>query len=150
MLSGLDGVLSGNYSAYVDWRAVGGGSFASPNEAVYGIWCSDKVPRTSDINDIIPGIEKASNISRIAGASGPAYGIISPVCAQWPYEAKERYGGDFHVKTKNPVLLLGNQYDPATPIESAHNVSSGFEGSRVLELENSIGVSSPGASFSPT
>jgi len=48
--------------------------------------------------------------------------------------------GDFRVKTKNPVLLIGSTYDPVTPIASAHNVSAGFEGSVVLE-RGGFGVS---------
>lgn len=56
-------------------------------------------------------------------------------CAQWPYSAKERYEGDFQVKTKNPVLILGNTGDAFTPLVSAYNLSSGFEGSVVLEID---------------
>lgn len=56
-------------------------------------------------------------------------------CAQWPYNAKERYQGDFQVKTKNPVLFIGNTGDAHTPLVSAYNVSSGFEGSSVLEID---------------
>jgi len=38
------------------------------------------------------------------------------------------------VRTKNPVLLVGQTYDPVTPMASARNISAGFEGSVVLEV----------------
>ncbi|KEF53888.1 uncharacterized protein A1O9_10290, partial [Exophiala aquamarina CBS 119918] len=44
-----------------------------------------------------------------------------------------QYLGDFKVKTKNPVLVVGNTLDNVTPLASARNVSSGFEGSILLE-----------------
>jgi len=61
-------------------------------------------------------------------------------CAQWPFEAKGRYQGDFKVKPKNPVLVVGNTLDNVTPLVSARNVSSGFEGSILLERK-AFGVS---------
>ena len=64
------------------------------------------------------------------------------LCAQWPFEAKERYSGDFNVKTRTPLLFIGNTYDPATPAASARNMSASFEGSGMLE-RNGYGVSLP-------
>ncbi|KAL8900415.1 MAG: hypothetical protein Q9207_005717, partial [Kuettlingeria erythrocarpa] len=51
----------------------------------------------------------------------------------WPFKAKGAYTGDFRVKTKNPMLLIGSPYDPVTPLANAINASAGFEGSVVLE-----------------
>lgn len=47
--------------------------------------------------------------------------------------AQEQYHGDFQVKTSKPLLFVGNTGDPVTPIIGAWNMSSGFEGSVVLE-----------------
>ncbi|CAI4212347.1 unnamed protein product [Parascedosporium putredinis] len=71
---------------------------------------------------------------------GFARGYYVYACALWPFEAKERYEGDFHVKTKNPLLFIGNTYDPVTPLASAKNMSAGFEGSVVLQ-HNGFGPS---------
>lgn len=61
-------------------------------------------------------------------------GTSGYLCAQWPFEAAERYEGSFlGVETKNPILFVGNTYDPVTPLASAHNVSAGFVGSVVLQ-----------------
>lgn len=68
----------------------------------------------------------------------PTY--IYSACAQWKIEPKERYTGDFNVKTKSPVLFIGNIFDGLTPLVSAKNVSSTFEDSVVLTV-NGWGVS---------
>ncbi|CAG9940268.1 unnamed protein product [Clonostachys rosea f. rosea IK726] len=71
-------------------------------------------------------------------------GLRSSICAQWQISAKERYLGDYKVATRNPVPIVNNRYDPATPLESARNVSAGLAGSRVVEV-NRIGHGSVGA-----
>lgn len=70
---------------------------------------------------------------------GDATTAVSMTCAQWNMDAKERYDGDFQVQSEGPVLLIGNTYDGLTPLVSAQNVSSGFRGSVVLEV-NGYGV----------
>jgi len=67
---------------------------------------------------------------------------ISMTCTQWQMEAKGQYEGDFQVERKKPVLLIGNTYDGFTPLKSACNVSSGFKGSVVLEV-NGYGEHNP-------
>lgn len=57
----------------------------------------------------------------------------SAQCYVWPFEAAERYEGDFTAATKNPVLFVNPTFDPVTPLASATNASSGFEGSVVPE-----------------
>lgn len=66
--------------------------------------------------------------------------FLYATCAQWKIEPKERYTGDFNVKTKHPVLFIGNTNDGLTPLVSAKNVSSTFEGSVVLTVDG-YGVS---------
>jgi hypothetical protein len=74
----------------------------------------------------------------------PRFGDVATVtistCAQWDFEAKERYGGDFRVKTSFPPLIIGNTWDPVTPLKSARNVTALFEGSVLLQ-HNGHGVS---------
>jgi hypothetical protein len=98
-------------------------------------------PRSDDQELVLDGMKAASRISRIAGGAGPSngLGLRSSICAQWQISAKERYLGDYKVATRNPVPIVNNRYDPATPLESARNVSAGLAGSRVVEV-NRIGV----------
>lgn len=126
----LDDVV-GNYTLIY-------GSLAAGNpESIYGILGGDKFPRYSSLVDVLPDIEYA------AQTSPRFWGLIAPfsmLTAQWPFVAKERYDGDFKVKTKNPMLFVGNTWDPATPIASARNMSATFEGSVLFE-QHGIGVS---------
>ncbi|KAJ2970511.1 hypothetical protein NUW58_g9672 [Xylaria curta] len=55
-------------------------------------------------------------------------------CAQWKLEPRERYTEGFAgVKTRKPLLVIGNTYDSATSIKSARNISETLEGSVLLE-----------------
>ena len=101
------------------------------------IHCSDRIPRAKEFKEIEPAFKKLMDISKL---QGPVVASTSAHCAQWPWHAKEVYEGDFHVKTKKPVLVMSNSIDAQTPLKSAKNVSSGFEGSGLLEVDG-IGVS---------
>ncbi|CAH0027724.1 unnamed protein product [Clonostachys rhizophaga] len=142
MLAGLDGALREDWATYAAWRDALDGAFASQldSEVCLGISCGDSTPRSDDPELVPDGMEAASRISRIAGGAGPSNGLgfRSSICAQWRVAAKERYLGDYNVSTKNPVLIVNNRYDPATPLELARNVSAGLAGSRVVEV-NKIG-----------
>ncbi|KAK0639542.1 TAP-like protein-domain-containing protein [Cercophora newfieldiana] len=100
-------------------------------QALWGIHCGDRIPRLGSFEEAIPEFAKLAETSRLM--SDVAASITSH-CAQWPWHAKEAYPGDFKVKTKNPILFAGNTRDAHTPIRSAYNVSSGFEGSGILEV----------------
>ena len=134
----LDGLLTGNMSQaqsllISDTTAA---DSLSP-EAVFGIRCGDKFARRSSLSEILPDIQERQQNSKLMGDSP----VTQPVyCAQWKLHAKERYAGNFQVKTRNPVLLIGNTFDPVTPIASAYNMSAGFEDSVVLQ-HNGYGVS---------
>lgn len=67
-------------------------------------------------------------------ASGMANGFISKTwpCAQWKMTAAERFPSPFKAKTNDPIVFVNGQYDPVTPMKSALEASTGFEGSVVL------------------
>ena len=138
----LDTLLSGNLTDALG--ILEGYSTTTEDEtqlfmAVNGIHCSDRDARASSFDEFLPTIGRLYNTSNIMGDVTVG---ISMTCAQWKIEPKERYEGDFRAQTKNPVLFIGNTYDALTPIKSAYNVSSGFEGSVVLEV-NGYGVCKP-------
>jgi hypothetical protein len=57
-------------------------------------------------------------------------------CQRWKIKPKETYTGSFeHIQTRKPLLVIGNTLDGHTPLKSAYNTSSIFEGSSVLELD---------------
>ncbi|KAL3481930.1 TAP-like protein-domain-containing protein [Aspergillus californicus] len=102
------------------------------DNALAGIYCSDNQVRTETLEDFAPVINKLYRTSRVMGDVG--IGSYSR-CQQWKIKPKETYTGSFDVQTKNPVLFIGNTLDGHTPLKSAYNVSSGFEGSVVLEVD---------------
>lgn len=116
----------------------------STQESLLGIQCSDKTVRTSSLTRALPAIHDVWSLSYMGGDANDAK---TSICAQWKFQAKERYTGDFRVKTATPVLLVGNTFDPVTPLASAYNVSWGLEGSVVLE-QHGYGVRLPNTFFS--
>jgi hypothetical protein len=99
-------------------------------ESQFGIKCSDVLDYDGNKEDVRPVLDARHAHSR---AIGDAADFVVARCAQWKLPAKERYSGDFQVKTKNPLLFIGNSGDPVTPLASARNMSAGFDGSVVLE-----------------
>jgi hypothetical protein len=105
-------------------------SAALDAEAQFGIKCGDVLHYEDDKENFRPVLEARHAQSK---AGGDTADHVVAACAHWKLPAKERYSGDFQVKTKNPLLLIGNTGDPVTPLASARNMSSGFDGSVVLE-----------------
>ncbi|CRK40525.1 hypothetical protein BN1708_008250 [Verticillium longisporum] len=101
------------------------------DEAIFQIRCGDRVARAASLEEFKPAIDKLTNTSRVYGDLVVA---LNAACAQWQVGAAERLDSDFHVKTKNPVLFVGNTWDGHTPLVSAKNVSSTFDGSGLLEI----------------
>lgn len=106
-------------------------------DALLGIKGGDTFPRYDSLADVLPTIDYMKQTTSLFWGLTT---IHATMYAQWPFEAKERYDGDFNVSTPNPVLFVGNTYDPATPLASAYNMSATFEGSVVLE-QHGFGVS---------
>ena len=73
-----------------------------------------------------------------ADATAPYFGRpwtwISSICADWPFADSDRYTGPWDQATANPVLVVGNQFDPATPYAGAQTVAATLPGARLLTL----------------
>ncbi|KAK3315525.1 TAP-like protein-domain-containing protein [Apodospora peruviana] len=120
-----------NLTAVVDYyNGLQAGIAMGDDDSLWGIKCGDTIPRATELADVRPEVEHMAKSSEIFGSY---LTTLATQCAPWPFEAKERYLGDFKVKTKVPVLFVGNTYDPVTPVASARNMSASFEGSVVLE-----------------
>lgn len=96
-----------------------------------GIYCGDNQVRISSLDDFLPSIGEIYNMSRVAGDGAVGSHMR---CMQWKIKPKETYTGSFGARTKTPFLFVGNTLDGHTPLTSAYNVSSGYEGSVVLEV----------------
>lgn len=106
-------------------------------ESLYGIRCSDIVPRVAELSGIQDLLDARYKLSKIGG---DLWDPNTMVCAQWKFAAKERVLPQLEtIQTKHPIMLVNNRYDPATPLVNARNTSARFDGSVVLET-NGYGV----------
>ncbi|KAI9700530.1 MAG: hypothetical protein M1820_006829 [Bogoriella megaspora] len=129
----LDHFLNGKYEAFQAVQA-SLSKDESPfpktsNDALSAISCGDYAWRTADFEEIKQYANEMEAKSIFGGLTGLPQEID---CAAWRFQAKERYQGDFHVQTRNPILFVGNTHDPVTPYASAKNMSTGFDGSVLL------------------
>ncbi|KAI1498500.1 TAP-like protein-domain-containing protein [Biscogniauxia marginata] len=132
LAASLDGLLDRNTSALVaNYLSPGASTIPREAEAILGIRCGDKSSRASKMSEMKPVLDEFFESSKWFGDW--SFGPYSVVCARWQFEARERYTGDFNVQTANPILFIGNPFDPVTPLTSARNMSSGFGGSSVLQ-----------------
>lgn len=140
----LDSLLSGDYTQFYSYAAAiladGGEAHNGgvETDAPFGIHCSDKNFRRDNLDDFLPELHKQWGQSKVLGDFTT---FLASSCAQWDIEPKERYEGGFSsIKTRKPLLVIGNTFDPATSIKSAFNISAGFEDSVVL-TQDGYGVS---------
>jgi pimeloyl-ACP methyl ester carboxylesterase len=95
-----------------------------------GVFCTD-----SDNPD---SYDAWSAAAEAADAAAPYFGRpwtwISSICADWPFADSDRYTGPWNHATANPVLVVGNQFDPATPYAGAQTLASTLPGARLLTL----------------
>ncbi|KAE8395056.1 TAP-like protein-domain-containing protein [Aspergillus alliaceus] len=135
LAAAFNALLDGNTTRFMQhWQTQmdGGGVLAGDiaDDSPFAIPCSEKETGKHTLNEIKPDLETLVQTSRLLGEVGNG---VAMVCSQWKVKAKERYHGNFKVKTKSPVLVIGNTYDSATPFRSAQNISATFEGSALLE-----------------
>jgi pimeloyl-ACP methyl ester carboxylesterase len=66
------------------------------------------------------------------GYFGRAWTWISSICAVWPGVGADRYTGPWNADTANPVLVVGNFFDPATRYQGAQTVAGLLPNSQLL------------------
>jgi pimeloyl-ACP methyl ester carboxylesterase len=99
-------------------------------EGFPGVLCSDSMNPTS--------YNAWSRQGAIAderfGYFGRAWTWASSICATWPGFDRDRYLGPFDAFTAEPLLVIGNLYDPATRYEGAQLVHRLMPNSSLLTL----------------
>lgn len=99
-------------------------------EGAPGVFCSD-----SDNPDRVSAWARAA---RAADRRFPYFGRpwtwISSICQPWPGRDTDRYVGPWTRRTANPVLVVGNRFDPATRYQGAVAVANLLPRSRLLTL----------------
>ena len=135
----LHALLTDNMTAFVEYGQSAGFLLGPPaSDPTLGIQCGDTFLRSDNLTTLLPLINATVTSSDIAGE---LFVNLEPIsCAPWRFAAKERYSGNFQAQTRNPILFVGGPFDPVTPLISAYNMSTGFDGSVVLQ-HNGYGVS---------
>jgi pimeloyl-ACP methyl ester carboxylesterase len=68
------------------------------------------------------------------GYFGRIWTWASSICAAWPTSDSDRYIGPWNNRTANPVLVIGNLFDPATRYQGAVIASDLLPNSRLLTV----------------
>ena len=56
-------------------------------------------------------------------------------CASWPVRHPDRWSGPWNRKTPNPVLVVGNYYDPATQYKFAQRMAKQLGNARLISVD---------------
>jgi hypothetical protein len=68
------------------------------------------------------------------GYFGRLWTWVSSICAVWPGADQDRFLGPFDHRTANPVLVVGNQFDPATRYQGAQRLHNLMPNSFLLTV----------------
>jgi pimeloyl-ACP methyl ester carboxylesterase len=99
-------------------------------EGFPGVACAD-----SDNPDTYDAWVNAGAAADAAhGYFGRIWTWASSICASWNHTDAARYMGPFNRSTANPVLVVGNTFDPATPYHGAVTVAQLMPNSALLTV----------------
>jgi pimeloyl-ACP methyl ester carboxylesterase len=123
-------------AARAERQAAFGYEFPYPNsaEAFQSVLCTDgRNPRRADQ---WPGF--ADQADQTAPGLGPLWTWSSAPCASktWTVRDEDAYAGPFTTSTANPVLVVGNYWDPATNYQGAVAAASLLPNSRLLSSDS--------------
>ncbi|WP_222267976.1 alpha/beta hydrolase [Modestobacter marinus] len=98
-------------------------------EGPTGVGCSDSVNPSS----LEAWQAAADSAEDTYGNFGRLWNWSFSACASWPTTAgQDRYLGPWTADTASPVLIVGNEFDPATPYQGAVAASELLPNSRLL------------------
>lgn len=87
-------------------------------DASFAVMCNDSRTRRPAL-DYLPAQLEAQALSPHFG--GLNLGLAITACARWPLPAMQPIAA---LRTRNPVVLIGNDFDPATPMSWARNMAT--------------------------
>ncbi|KAM5545960.1 hypothetical protein V8D89_000086 [Ganoderma adspersum] len=104
--------------------------------------CNDQRPFAPPSAETIvdAGIQTLKSVSRFFWSviiSEPDSG-----CQYWPVTPPERYLGPWNKTLNNPILIISNTHDPATPLVNGQLVHSYLPKSSALLVQNGVGHTS--------
>jgi pimeloyl-ACP methyl ester carboxylesterase len=72
---------------------------------------------------------------RRSGVVGPFWAWDYEPCSTWPVRSAHPYRGRWDNRTAHPVLVIGNTFDPATPLRGAMAMQRALARARLLTLD---------------
>jgi pimeloyl-ACP methyl ester carboxylesterase len=133
VLESLRGVVNGDGDdmlSTVDWflGRENGRYKDNSNEIIYAVNCIDRQDR--------PGVTQIRQLATAWGKEYPLFGRYlawtMAGCADWPAPAVGN-AAPWRGRSIPPVLIIGNTWDPATPVEGARSLASQMPGSVLME-----------------
>jgi pimeloyl-ACP methyl ester carboxylesterase len=135
----LEQAASGDGSALATLaRAVLAGTRSAAGDSQEAIICVDSPARRG------PGAwpRVIAELTHVSQLFGPFVGWSNwAPCSSWPARASERYSGPWNRRTKNPILVIGTTFDPATPYANARHVAD-LLGNAILLTHDGYGHTS--------
>ena len=104
-------------------------SYAGPEQG-YAVECADS-PNPKSPADFRA---LAAFANARAGGAGPNTSWLDEPCATWPATDADGYFGPWNRRTANPLLVLGNTYDPATPYQDSVQMARELARARLLTV----------------
>lgn len=107
-----------------------------------GVMCSETLNPTTEEAFVAADDRAWGN----TGGFGQLWNWQSSVCAKWPVKGSNAYQGPFNIPTSVPVLIVGNDHDPATPGLGAETYHRTLPTSRLVTVKNGFGHGALGLS----
>jgi pimeloyl-ACP methyl ester carboxylesterase len=99
-------------------------------EQQYAIYCSESPnPRAAAF------WSQARIGLRRSGPVGRYWSWLPEPCGSWRAAAADRYKGPWDAPTPNPVLVIGNAYDPSTPYRESKAIVRQLADARLLSVD---------------
>jgi pimeloyl-ACP methyl ester carboxylesterase len=100
-------------------------------EGGIGVFCSD----SDNPDDVSAWSTAGADADAQYGYFGRPWTWLSSPCVGWTGFDDDRYMGPFDAATANPVLVVGNRFDPATRYEGAETVHDLLPNSSLLTVD---------------
>jgi hypothetical protein len=131
--AGLEQAAGGNGSAIETALQQSRPLYQSVLNSATPLQCADK-PRPRVGPQAWPSV--IGRLTRVSQFAGPVNGWwLAVPCASWPVVNADRYTGPWNRSTHNPVLVIGNRYDPQTAYAGARRVARLLGNARLLTLD---------------
>ena len=130
--AGLEQAASGNGSAIETALHQVRPAYQSALNSATALQCADKpAPRVGP--QAWPSI--IGRLTRVSPYLAVHGWWLAVPCAAWPVQNADRYTGPWNRSTPNPILVVGNRYDPQTSYHGARRVARLLGNARLLTLD---------------